>query len=111
MGIVVKLSKRFILDNKYFKALQIFALGMMFFLVNSCTTEKNTAVTRTYHNITSYYNVYYNGLDAYKSGVEKVEENHVDNYSLILPIYFFSDNEAVRTAYGDMNRAIEKGSK
>jgi tetratricopeptide (TPR) repeat protein len=55
--------------------------------------------------------VYYNGNDAFQTGVEKINTNYTDNYSLILPIFKYSSNEAVRDAFGDMNRAIEKGSK
>jgi tetratricopeptide (TPR) repeat protein len=80
-------------------------------LINSCSTKKNTPITRTYHNLTSYYNVYFNGKEALKSGIKKIDEGYKDNYSLILPIFKFSDNEAVRVSYGDMNRVIEKGSK
>jgi len=88
------------------------ALFLVFFIVtNSCSTKKNTALTRSYHNLTAYYNVYFNAKDAYKSGVKKVDDGYKDNYSLILPVFKFSNNEAVRVAYGDMNRVIEKGSK
>jgi len=79
--------------------------------IYSCSTKKNTAVTRTYHNLTSYYNVYFNGKEALKSGIKKIDEGYKDNYSLILPVFKFSNNEAVRVGYGDMNRVIEKGSK
>jgi len=68
-------------------------------------------VTRSYHNLTSYYNVYFNGADAFKSGLKKIDAAHKDNYSLILPLFKYSDNEASRSAYGDMNRALEKGAK
>ncbi len=77
----------------------------------SCKTEKNTPINRSYHNLTAYYNVYYNGKEAYKSGLEKIDENHDDNFSLMLPVFKYSDQEAARSAFSDMNRAIEKGSK
>lgn len=81
------------------------------FLINSCSTKKNTPITRTYHNITSYYNVYFNGKEALKQGEKKIVDGYQDNYSLVIPVFEFSDKDATRSAYGDMNRAIEKGSK
>ncbi len=88
----------------------IFLIALILF-TGSCSTKKNTGVTRTYHNVTSYYNVYYNGKEAFKDGVKKINTNYKDNYSLILPVFTFSSNDAVREAFGDMNRTIEKCSK
>lgn len=68
-------------------------------------------MSRGYHNLTAYYNVYYNGNDAFKTGAEKVNKAYQDNYSVILPVFQYSNEEACRTAFAEMNRAIEKGSK
>ncbi len=97
-----------ILKNIFHKSVILLVIVV---LSQSCSTKKNTAVTRTYHNITSYFNVFFNGKEALKSGVKKIDEGYKDNYSLILPVFKFSSNEAIRAAYGDMNRVIEKGSK
>jgi len=88
----------------------IFLIALILF-TGACSTKKNTGVTRTYHNVTSYYNVYYNGKEAFKDGVKKINTNYKDNYSLILPLFKYSSNDAVRVAFGDMNRTIEKSSK
>ena len=42
-------------------------------LAGSCTTKKNTVVTRSYHNLTAHYNVYFNANEVYKT-VVKYEE-------------------------------------
>jgi tetratricopeptide (TPR) repeat protein len=55
--------------------------------------------------------VLFNGNDALKAGIKKIDAAYQDNYSLILPIFKFSDKEATRVAFADMNRVIEKGSK
>ncbi len=80
-------------------------------LVAGCSTKKNTLITRTYHNVTGYYNVYYNGKEAFKDGVKKIDDAYKFNYSLILPVFEFSNEDAVRVAYADMNKVLEKGSK
>jgi tetratricopeptide (TPR) repeat protein len=92
------------------KSRAIFLIALILF-TGACSTKKNTGVTRTYHNVTSYYNVYYNGKEAFKDGVKKINTSYKDNYSLILPLFKFSNNDAVREAFGDMNRTIEKCSK
>ena len=50
----------------------------------SCSTEKNTALSRSYHNLTSHYNVYFNGREAYKQGIFRLENSHIENYNKIL---------------------------
>jgi len=81
------------------------------FPLTGCKTEKNTFVNRQYHNTTAYFNVYYNGVDAYKTGMKKIDASYKDNYSLVLPVFKYSNKEAARAVYSDMNRAIEKGAK
>lgn len=88
-----------------------FGLILVISIINGCSTKKNTPLTRTYHGVTAYYNVYYNGKDAYSQGLKKIETGHKDNYSMVLPIFFHSNKDAARAAFGDMNRAVEKGSK
>ncbi len=79
--------------------------------INSCSTEKNTATTRTFHNLTAHYNVYFNGYESYNSGVKRVNEDYKDNYSEILPIFRYSDEKVVTIAVGDMDYAVTKAAK
>ncbi len=86
---------------------------LLFFLLISvsCSREKNTALSRTYHSLTAHYNIYYNGEESYRMGVKKVSENFQDNYTRILPVFYFSDESAAQIAASDMKRAIEKAKK
>lgn len=68
-------------------------------------------MSRTYHNLTAHYNVYFNGKEAYKKGKERVEEQKEDNYTRILPVFASSDPEAASAALGDMDKVIKKASK
>ncbi len=94
--------------NKISNSLSI-ALALV--LASGCSTKKNTFVSRNYHNVTSYYNVYFNGMEAFKEGQKKIAGAHKDNFSLVLLPFLYSDKEAARASYSDMNKAIEKGSK
>ena len=80
-------------------------------LHSGCSTEKNTRASRTYHNITSHYNVYFNANESVKSGVENIEENIEDDYTRILPIYKASSPTAARLVKSDMENAVVKASK
>ncbi|HRX10300.1 MAG TPA: hypothetical protein P5210_01560, partial [Draconibacterium sp.] len=76
-----------------------------------CTTEKNTWSTRTFHNINSQYNVYFNANESVKKGVANIDERLDDDFTRLLPIYKSSSPSAGEMVKSDMNYAIEKCSK
>lgn len=76
-----------------------------------CSVEKNTGSSRFYHSLISKYNIWFNGNEAYKAGLEKIKTSHRDDYSTILPLFLHSSPEAARAATSDMERAIQKASK
>lgn len=77
----------------------------------SCSTEKNTLVNRNFHNLNSHYNVYFNGNEAMKMGLEKIETRIEEDYTKILPVFKESLPETEKMVMSDMNIAIEKGIK
>jgi tetratricopeptide (TPR) repeat protein len=77
----------------------------------SCSTEKNTLVTRGYHNLTAHYNVYFNGKEAMKSGLEKIDEQVEEDYTKILPVFKESLPGTADLVSSDMDIAIDKGTK
>jgi tetratricopeptide (TPR) repeat protein len=87
------------------------SLITLIWVLSSCSTEKNTAITRTYHNTTAKFNVYFNGNEAFRSGVKRAEQSYTDNYVQVLPVFVVSTEEASSTAKGDMDKAIKKASK
>ncbi|MCU4157899.1 tetratricopeptide repeat protein [Carboxylicivirga sp. A043] len=76
-----------------------------------CSTKRNTWLSRNYHNLTAYYNVYFNGREAFNNGEKAIIEGYQNDYSNILPVFEASDPDAASIAGGDMDRAIEKGQK
>ena len=82
-------------------------LGVCF----SCSTRKNTAVNRAYHNLTSRFNVNFNGKEALKAGEIEHEKLCKDNYINILPIYCYPEKTELSSIYPSMDRVIEKASK
>ncbi|MGE5448422.1 MAG: tetratricopeptide repeat protein [Bacteroidales bacterium] len=83
----------------------------MLIVVAGCSTEKNTVVSRAYHNLTSHYNVYFNGKESLRTGVEKINNAVEDDYSKVLPLYKSSRPETATSATSEMDNAILKGSK
>ena len=77
----------------------------------SCSTKKNTGVTRRYHNITARYNTLYNGGVAFDEGVLSQEKGHVDNYTEILPMYMVASTKTAAIGKGNFETAIEKAEK
>lgn len=80
-------------------------------LLTSCSTKKNTWLSRNYQSMTTRFNVYFNGTEALKKGQQKIEEGLVDDYSKILPVFTYYDHENLKRANADMERAMEKGLK
>src|SRR5690606_24716796 len=76
----------------------------------SCSTQKNTFITRNYHTIVSRYNIYFNGREAFKSGILKIEQHFNEPYNTILPVFYYKDKNSISQASSDMDRAILKAS-
>ncbi|MFH1935993.1 MAG: tetratricopeptide repeat protein, partial [Bacteroidota bacterium] len=91
--------------------------GSLFFLlaglimISGCSTKKNTFTRRSYHNLTSHYNVYWNGMDQLRQGVKDYQSTIKDNYALILAVYNYGDkaNTGTISQYADIG--ITKASK
>ncbi len=80
-------------------------------LFAGCSTEKNTRATRTFHNVTSRYNVYFNAKESVKEGVLTIEERIEDDYTRVLPLYKESEPGAAKLVKSDMEYAIIKCAK
>lgn len=77
----------------------------------ACSTKKNTSGTRFYHAMTARFNTFYNGNEAYKSGVLEQEKAHVDNYNELLPMFISRNKKTSTTGEGSFKTAIEKCEK
>ena len=61
--------------------------------------------------MTARFNTFYNGNEAYKTGVLEQEKAHVDNYNELLPMFISRDKKTSATGEGSFNTAIEKCEK
>lgn len=80
-------------------------------LLLGCSAQKNTGISRAYHNLTAKYNVLFNGKESFEKGLGKIDAEFKDDYSEILPIFNYTGEDAVTLASADMDRTIKKCSK
>lgn len=79
-------------------------------LIWGCTTTKNTATHRAYHNITAKYNYYFNARESYNNATQRVALGYSYNFSLLLPVSLAGDQQVSGSVGGDMDRAIMKST-
>ena len=68
-------------------------------------------MSRNYHNLVSRYNIYFNGIQSYKKGIRKLNDQYRDDFTQVLPVFKFGNLTAVSIVAGDMDRSITKASK
>ncbi|MFO8055318.1 MAG: tetratricopeptide repeat protein, partial [Bacteroidales bacterium] len=97
-------------SRKYIYSITLLLFSVLF-LLQGCSTRKNTWTRRTYHNVRAKYNTYWNGNQAFKEGLRQIRDAHQDNFNQILPVFRLADEAAAQNATPQMNRAIEKSAK
>lgn len=99
-------TRNYSYSNNYLIFIFIFISSLF-----ACSTSKNTSVSRTYHNITAHYNVYFNSNEGLKSGQRKIKKHKDEDYSIILPIFKYEDKNIANLVSSDMDLAIKKCAK
>jgi tetratricopeptide (TPR) repeat protein len=79
--------------------------------MSACSTKKNTLVTRTFHEVTTRYNVSFNGKLSYDEGINFIYKANKEEYSSIIPMYPISHHANASAATTSMDRTIEKCRK
>lgn len=77
----------------------------------SCSVEKNTAATRNFHNLTSHYNIFFNAKESYREGVMRARQSYEDDFTTILPLFYYEDETIQQSVSPQMKRAIDKCTK
>lgn len=79
-------------------------------VLTSCSTKRNTVVSRAYHNITARYNGYYYSTLNIDEGVYKINKNNKDNFDKILPVFVYPTPEKAKATFPEFDKAIKKSS-
>ena len=77
-------------------------------LLSGCSTKKNTLTRRMYHNLTSHYNVYWNGQKSLDDGEQQLRTQVKDDYTQVLRVYNYGTKQNGMSMNSTMDRAIEK---
>ena len=94
-------------NNKIVTILSLFGIAL---LLGSCSTKKNTFTRRTYHNLTSHYNVFWNGQYSLEEGDKQLKSSVKDDYSHILRVYNYGTKSEGMSLNSQMDRALQKTS-
>ena len=95
------------LINKIFSLL---FLSLVTIILFSCSTKKNSFTRRVYHNLTGHYNMFWNGRESYREGVDQLNKTVKDNYNKVLPVYNYGTEQQAQALNPYMDKAIEKAS-
>lgn len=76
----------------------------------SCSTKKDTFGRRFYHNLTSRYNVYFNGKESLNEGTVELVKGVKDNFNQVIPVFNFGTKQEAQQLNPKMDRAIQKAS-
>ena len=79
----------------------------------SCSTKKNTSMSRFYQSFTTRYNVYFNGNEHYQQTIKALEKGYEDDYSQLVfvhPVDAYNHPKSPQPQ-GKFDRSIEKAQK
>jgi tetratricopeptide (TPR) repeat protein len=80
-------------------------------LLSSCSTQRNTWLSRHYQELNTRFNVYFNGHQAYLKGLDQLHSTFAENYAELLPVYETGDKKGVKAATASMTTAVQKCQK
>ena len=80
-------------------------------MANGCSTQKNTAATRSFHQTKVKYNIFFNGNIAFIEGQKATINANEDDFTEVLPLYPVSNHRAAEASASQMNKTIEKCRK
>ncbi len=78
--------------------------------LGSCSSEKSTLVSKTYHNITAHYNAYFYANERLKEIEAAINSSYIPNYNRILHIFAPIDSTVVNGMQAQVDEAIKKAA-
>ena len=94
--------------HKRNKIIVMLGCVMTLLLLSGCSTKKNTVTRRMFHNLTSHYNIYFNGEASLKDGERQLRTQVKDDYSKVLRVYNYGTKQDGMGMNSVMDRALEK---
>jgi len=94
--------------NLKYKIIHVLTVGL---ILSSCSTQKNTFATRSYHQTKVKYNILFNGNISYEEGLKAIRDANTDDYTRVLCLYPVSNHKAAEASASQMDKTIEKCRK
>lgn len=94
--------------DRSYKIFNILAISLAIIMLASCSTKKNKWNRRVWHNMTSHYNVWWNGNQSMKEGEKTLRQSVQDDYTKTLPVFNYGTKENALALNQHMDRTIEK---
>lgn len=98
--------------KKYYS---IYIILFALLLIVGCSTRKDAFLNRSFHQVTTKYNILYNGQVAFDKGIEELFYNYKDNYRERLLIERLKVSElaipGVEGSSGNSNASFEKAEE
>ena len=89
--------------------------GIIFLLLVtlvSCSSTKNTGITRWYHSFNTRFNIFFNGNEAYREALKAQQDGYQESYSDFIYMYPVSSLPKDKLSEGgSFDRSIEKAAK
>src|SRR5699024_6764112 len=90
----------------------IFTASILIWLLSGCTVKKDkedlSFLGKLYHNTTAKYNGYYNADLLMKESMAILNEDYVEDYDTLIPVYPYMANPDVENQYNTLDKVIEK---
>ena len=83
---------------------------IVIWLLSGCSSEKDTLVSKTYHNITAHYNAYFYANERMKEVQQSIESSFQPNYNKILDVFTPIDTNVVASNQDKLEDAIKKAA-
>ena len=92
----------------FFNRFISFLVIVVVMMVTSCSTEKDAAINRGYHNMTARFNGYYNAGVVIDLAMAGYRGSYVDDYYKLIPMDVYPPEKDAAALFPDMDVAIEK---
>ena len=86
-------------------------LSALVAMTYACSNTKNTTATRSFHNVTSRYNVIFEARQSYEQGIKAIADNLKTDYTDLPPVYRFDAPDAAQIASPYMDACVEECGK
>ena len=93
----------------------IYVSLFLLLIIISCSTRKNAFLNRSFHSVTTKYNILYNGQLAFDQGIKELYSTYNEDYWKRLPIERLEVSElaipGVEATVGNSNASFEKAEE